>query len=37
MHQWHELYYKRNYPRLQQVKRASDPKNIFRHSLSIRS
>ncbi|RLM08924.1 hypothetical protein BIY27_16470 [Gibbsiella quercinecans] len=37
MHQWHELYYKRNYPRLQQVKRVWDPKNIFRHSLSIRS
>ncbi|MBD3703209.1 BBE domain-containing protein [Klebsiella pneumoniae] len=36
-YQWHDLYYKNNYPRLQKVKRAWDPANIFRHSLSIRS
>jgi hypothetical protein len=32
---WHTLYYKNNYPRLQQVKRRWDPSNFFRHSLSV--
>jgi hypothetical protein len=32
---WHTLYYKDNYPRLQQVKARWDPKNIFHHALSI--
>ena len=32
---WHDLYYKDNYPRLQAVKKAYDPRNIFRHGLSI--
>ncbi|MFI6943897.1 FAD-binding oxidoreductase [Streptomyces sp. NPDC050418] len=33
---WHDLYWKGNYARLQQTKRAYDPKNIFRHRQSIR-
>lgn len=32
---WHTLYYKENYPRLQQVKSKWDPLNIFHHPLSI--
>ncbi|WP_212004938.1 FAD-binding oxidoreductase [Chitinophaga sp. HK235] len=32
---WHTLYYKENYPRLQQVKAKWDPLNIFHHALSI--
>ena len=32
---WHDLYYKGNYPRLQQVKAKWDPKNIFNHTQSI--
>ncbi|MEE4494043.1 FAD-dependent oxidoreductase [Streptomyces sp. BE230] len=33
---WQTLYYKENYPRLQQVKRRWDPSDFFRHSLSIK-
>jgi aclacinomycin oxidase len=33
---WHELYYKQNYLRLQQVKARWDPRDVFRHPLSIR-
>ncbi|WP_116214573.1 FAD-binding oxidoreductase [Streptomyces olivoreticuli] len=32
---WSALYFKGNYPKLQQVKAAWDPKNLFRHGLSI--
>ncbi|EGX57577.1 putative oxidoreductase [Streptomyces zinciresistens K42] len=33
---WHGLYYGANYARLQRVKSAYDPRDLFRHALSIR-
>jgi hypothetical protein len=33
---WHTLYYKDNYPRLQQIKLRYDPRDVFRHRLSVR-
>ncbi|WP_419698970.1 FAD-binding oxidoreductase [Mucilaginibacter sp. NFX135] len=32
---WQILYYRDNYPRLQQVKQKWDPNNVFHHALSI--
>ncbi|MFJ6195036.1 FAD-binding oxidoreductase [Micromonospora sp. NPDC092111] len=32
---WAELYFKSNYPRLQQIKNRYDPRNVFHHALSI--
>ncbi|HEX5348580.1 MAG TPA: FAD-binding protein [Pseudonocardiaceae bacterium] len=32
---WHRLYYRDSYSRLQQVKARWDPRNVFRHALSI--
>ncbi|MCK2220672.1 FAD-binding protein [Actinomadura sp. ATCC 31491] len=32
---WHTLYYKGNYPRLQQAKAAYDPREVFRHAQSV--
>jgi aclacinomycin oxidase len=34
---WSALYYKDNYPRLQEVKAKWDPRNVFHHALSIQS
>ena len=34
---WYTMYYRANYPRLQQVKARWDPLDIFHHALSIRS
>ncbi|MEU4806505.1 BBE domain-containing protein [Actinosynnema sp. NPDC023587] len=33
---WHTLYYGANYPRLQRIKAAWDPRNVFHHALSVR-
>lgn len=33
---WYSFYYKHNYPRLQRVKAAYDPRDVFRHALSVR-
>ncbi|HEY2576035.1 MAG TPA: BBE domain-containing protein [Streptosporangiaceae bacterium] len=32
---WHTLYYKDNYPRLQEIKAKWDPHNVFHHALSV--
>jgi FAD/FMN-containing dehydrogenase len=33
---WHTLYYKAGYARLQRIKARWDPRDLFRHALSIR-
>jgi len=33
---WSEIYYQDNYARLQRIKARWDPRNVFRHALSIR-
>jgi hypothetical protein len=33
---WHTLYYQENYTRLQRIKTRWDPRNVFRHALSVR-
>lgn len=33
---WHALYYKENYPKLQQVKARWDPRDVFHHAMSVR-
>jgi aclacinomycin oxidase len=32
---WYRIIWKDNYPRLQRVKNAYDPRNVFRHALSL--
>ena len=34
---WHTLYFRDGYPRLQRIKARWDPRDVFRHALSIRS
>jgi hypothetical protein len=34
---WHTLYYQGSYPRLQRIKARWDPRDVFRHALSIRA
>jgi len=34
---WHTIYYQANYPRLQRVKARWDPRNVFRHGLSVQA
>jgi hypothetical protein len=33
---WYTMYYRDNYPRLQQIKLRWDPRDVFHHALSVR-
>lgn len=34
---WTTVYFQENYPRLQRIKARWDPRNVFRHALSVRA
>jgi aclacinomycin oxidase len=34
---WHAIYFQANYPRLQRAKARWDPRDVFRHALSVRA
>jgi len=34
---WHTIYYQANYPRLQRAKARWDPRDVFRHGLSVQA
>jgi len=34
---WSTVYFQSGYPRLQRIKAKWDPRNVFRHALSVRA